>query len=363
MSSAQSIPPEVQEYLDKVVSKLPDNSWSFMQGFLLGQLTIVILVLAFIKYMLLEDVKKNNSKRPLPISTPLNTKTASSPPASIILSKTLYDPDYHQPESTAWLNVLFAQTIYQYRNDAKTDNRLVRIVDNILNGGIRPDFVGPIEVTRLDIGEEFPIFNNARIRPADSMGRMRVEVDCEYSDQITLGIDTQILLNWPKPKIAVLPISLILSVVKFSAKITLEIVTTPESSYILISALPDFILEFNVQSLIGSRSKLEDVPKITHIIISKLRNAFCENFVYPNFKKIKIPDLWSSNKNSESSEENHLHSSFGEEINDTTTAPSTLTEGLRQRNSIIKDYPLVQDAVFLAHGVQTTTQAQVSSFN
>ena len=148
----------------------------------------------------------------------------------------------------------------------------------------------------------------------------------------------------------------------------MDIVTTPESSYILVSALPDFILEFNVQSLIGSRSKLEDIPKITHIIISKLRNAFCEKFVYPNFEKIKIPDLWSANKNSKNSEESHStanqqHSFGEEEINDTHTAPSTLAEGLRQRNSVIGDYPLVQDAVFLAHDVQTTTQAQLSTFN
>jgi maintenance of morphology protein 1 len=148
----------------------------------------------------------------------------------------------------------------------------------------------------------------------------------------------------------------------------LEIATTPESSYILISVLPDFILEFNVQSLIGSRSKLEDIPKITHIIVSKLRNAFCEKFVYPNFKKIKIPDLWSANKNSKDTEESHSSAnqkhSFGkEEINSTTAASSTLTEGLRQRSSVIGDYPLVQDAVFLAHGVQTTTQAQLSTFN
>jgi len=59
MSSAHVISPEVQEYLDQVVSKLPDSGWSFMQGFLIGQLSIVILVLAFIKYMLLEEVKKN----------------------------------------------------------------------------------------------------------------------------------------------------------------------------------------------------------------------------------------------------------------------------------------------------------------
>lgn len=62
MSCAQSISPEVQKYLDQVVSKLPESNWSFMQGFFLGQLTVVILVLAFIKYMLLEDVKKTNLK-------------------------------------------------------------------------------------------------------------------------------------------------------------------------------------------------------------------------------------------------------------------------------------------------------------
>jgi len=44
-------------------------------------------------------------------------------------------------------------------------------------------------------------------------------------------------------------------------------------------------------------------------------------------------------------------------------ASSTLAEGLRQRNNVIGDYPLVQDAVFLAHGVQPTTQTQMSSFN
>ncbi|CAJ0890184.1 4159_t:CDS:2, partial [Entrophospora sp. SA101] len=45
----------------------------------------------------------------------------------------------------------------------------------------------------------------------------RIEIDCNYDDIITLGIDTQILINWPKPKIAVLPNSLALSVIKFEA--------------------------------------------------------------------------------------------------------------------------------------------------
>ncbi|CAG8673599.1 10168_t:CDS:2, partial [Paraglomus occultum] len=133
---------------------------------------------------------------------------------------------------------------------------------------------GPIEVTQLNLGEEYPMFNNARIRPSEQPGRMRVEVDCVFTDQITLGIDTHIFINWPKPKIAVLPISMVVSVVKFSATMTLEIVNTHQSTSIATSALPDFALCFDVQSLIGSCSKLESVPKVTHILTSKLRNLF-----------------------------------------------------------------------------------------
>ncbi|CAG8601522.1 248_t:CDS:2 [Acaulospora morrowiae] len=381
MSLEETISPELQQYIDQVVSKLSGNSWSFLQGFFLGQLTIVFLVLAFVKFMLLEEVQKKQ-KRPLPLPTqsPLKSQAANSSPASVILSKTLYDPKYHPPESTDWLNVLLAQAINQYREDAKADNRLVRFVDRILNEGVKPNFVGTIEVTKLDIGEEYPIFNNARIRSTETIDRMRVEVDCEFNDQISLGIDTQIIINWPKPRIAVLPISLVLSVVKFSATMALEIETSSDSTFIAVSALPDFILEFGVQSLIGSRSKLEGVPKITHMVTSKLRNMFCENFVYPNSKKIKIPSLWetetyknniaisedaSKSENGLDGINNHISHDDNENNPEGQDAyeqehlivkeksTSSALNGLRKRNSVISDYPLVQDDIFFGHGIKS----------
>lgn len=63
------------------------------------------------------------------------------------------------------------------------------------------------------------VYNWEFINSKELTYNKRVEVDCDYSDHITLGVDTQILLNWPKPKIAVLPISLVLSVIKFSATV------------------------------------------------------------------------------------------------------------------------------------------------
>jgi hypothetical protein len=48
---------------------------------------------------------------------------------------------HHPPESTDWLNVLLAQAILQYREDAKINDRLMRAVDDILNGGVKSNFL------------------------------------------------------------------------------------------------------------------------------------------------------------------------------------------------------------------------------
>lgn len=48
---------------------------------------------------------------------------------------------HHPPESTDWLNVLLAQFLMQYREDAKVNDRLILAVDEVLNGGVRPSFV------------------------------------------------------------------------------------------------------------------------------------------------------------------------------------------------------------------------------
>jgi maintenance of morphology protein 1 len=85
--------------------------------------------------------------------------------------------------------------------------------------------------------------------------------------------------------------------------LTIELINPPESSttstipldrYVAISSYSDFTLDFTVRSLLGSRTKLEDVPKLTDLITSKLRNVYMDRLVYPNFVKIKIPNMWES---------------------------------------------------------------------
>ncbi|KAG0259073.1 ERMES complex subunit mmm1 [Mortierella polycephala] len=290
---------EIAKHFDRASAASYHNSsgMSFTTGLLLGQLSVVLLVIVCFKYLLLEDVRYGRKPRSFSnrgVNIPAPPTKPSLPSTTTILNKTFYDVYDHTPESLDWMTVLMAQAIAQYRDDSKVNNRLIKALAEALNGGVRPDWVGHIRVTELNLGEDFPVLSRVRIRPADQpSGSVRAEIDIDFNDQIMLGIETSVLINWPRPRIAALPVSLILSVVKFQATITMQFNTIDGQQHICISTLPDFDLEFGVQSLLGARTKLEDVPKVTDLITSKLRGFFIDKCVYPNGRDIAMPTFWA----------------------------------------------------------------------
>lgn len=218
-------------------------SWSFAQGFVVGQLSVIIVIGAFIKYFIFGEPSGDSSKSLLPSSTQrrrektrtnrqhgerlLRKKRSSvlrvTPPltTTTILSKTLYDVNSHPPESLDWFNVLIAQTIAQFRDDARTDNAILTSLDSVLNGPNKPGFVDTIKVTEVNLGEDFPIFSNCRVCPVEGADgqKLQARMVVDLSDVITLGIETKLLLNYPKPLVAVLPVALAVSIVRFSGTV------------------------------------------------------------------------------------------------------------------------------------------------
>ncbi|KAI7861504.1 hypothetical protein BDF14DRAFT_1868472 [Spinellus fusiger] len=303
-----SVWPQIKDYIREELNHKACSHFSatsFMEGFILGQLSVIIIVVLAIRYLLMEEVKQVKKRyiSPRLSTSPRTTTTATTSqlPAAYITQRTYYDLVHHPPESTDWLNVLIGQAIMQYRKDANINQRLVYAVDETLNGDARPNVLGPIHVTELNLGEELPIFSSARIRPSDGNGTMKAEIDFEYNDNITLGVETQVILNWPRQAFAALPVSLALSVIRFSGTLTIELVNPPETTtrpekplerYIAISSHSNFVLDLHVRSLIGSRTKLEDIPKLTDLIATRLRNLYIDKLVYPNFVKVPIPNIW-----------------------------------------------------------------------
>lgn len=237
-----------------------------------------------------------------------------------ILTKTYYNVDSHQPESLDWFNVLIAQTIAQFRSDAQHDDAILTSLTKALNGPSRPDYLDEIRVTELSLGEDFPIFSNCHIIPVDEDGlrfgsgktfdpetatregsRLQARMDVDLSDMLTLALETKLLLNYPQKLSAVLPVALAVSVVRFSGTLSISFIPSNPSqstpTMMTFSFLDDYRLDLSVRSLLGSRSRLQDVPKIAQLVESQLHKWFDDRCVEPRFQEIALPSLWPRKKN------------------------------------------------------------------
>lgn len=320
-----------QKPSEKIVTipvPVSSNAWSFTQGLICGQVSVVIVILFFIKFFVFADglpqlATLKSTKRDVAAVIVKRDKQKEededdSAKLATILEKTYYDVDTHAPESLDWFNVLVAQTIARLRAEALLADNIYHLLSDFLEKLDFPDYLDRIRLLEIDIGDDFPIFSNCRIKHScDDFGRLEARIDVDLSDTLTLGIETRLLLNHPRALTAALPVQLSVSIIRFSGCLTVSLVNTNETGFVgsenkengnskhkesggtalMFSFSPDYRLEFSVKSLIGSRAKLQDVPKISELIESKLRSWFRERCVEPRFQVIRLPSMWPRSKN------------------------------------------------------------------
>lgn len=73
--------------------------------------------------------------------------------------------------------------------------------------------------------------------------------------------------------------------------------TSPQHPYhpptsLTFTFLPDYRLDLSIRSLLGSRARLTDVPKIAQLIEDRIHAWFDERVVEPRFQQIVLPSLW-----------------------------------------------------------------------
>lgn len=366
---------------------------TFTQGLVVGQLSIIIVVAALVRYLLFEDrtgadddeqdESDHDGARIRRHFPPTSPKTKSKPTSTSLLSLSLslsslgdrkspplnkthghrsdvgvgpttstlasipdavgYDMETAADVDVGWLNVLLAHVWEGYRDDLLAGGSKPRrevvgrdvwedvdefeqangdsagnsmgegyqstpagtalaYFQEILN---RPkvdaqklDFLDPIIVTDCQLGSSYPILSNARVRPRDDQGRVRIEVDVDYTDLLTLSLQTAILINFPRKRFAVLPVSLGLRITRFSGTLSLSLTshsaaapTTRSRHSFEVSLHPDFLLSATCSSLVGSRAKLQDIPKIQQLILQRIRAAIQERIGWPKVWTLALPDL------------------------------------------------------------------------
>lgn len=108
-------------------------------------------------------------------------------------------------------------------------------------------------------------------------------------------------MNFPRPRFAILPISLSLTLTRFSGTLSLELPSLASSlapphfphshPTLLFSLHPDFTLNLSITSLLGSRAKLQDIPKVEQLILSRIRSFIQDRIVWPGRVEVSLPGV------------------------------------------------------------------------
>ena len=309
---------------------------SFTVPFLLGQFSILLLLYLSLKFFLFSSAH-SPSPAPPGLSSVLRSHPLSSSPPSP-------PGDSNRAESLQWFNKLLSHLLIHLRNEAFSTTHLVQSLQTALNAS-RPEWLEEIIVTDLSLGDVLPVFSECRVVPnpdrrsdahllappnrPPSETRMKLflapttqspSLAEQQKDMMQIAISTRLVLNHPRPLTAILPVKLSVALRRFEGTLSLAFIapptpTPPESTSnvrpptaqaddeqdagdangarLEIALLPDYTLDLEIRSLIGSRSKLEDVPKVRELVEGRIRDWVSRRVVWPRVWDLAVPRLWA----------------------------------------------------------------------
>ncbi|KAG6850835.1 ERMES complex subunit mmm1 [Arthromyces matolae] len=155
---------------------------------------------------------------------------------------------------------------------------------------IRPaSFLDRIRIHSVDLGVSAPKLNGARMNPeASSKALTDITFEIIYTDSISISLSTSYLFNYPVTSFARLPVSLTISLSQFKSFVTISPPPANSPAPVLsFSISPDFTLDLSTTSLMGSRAKLANVPKLHELIQHQVRRILASRATW----KVVLPGI------------------------------------------------------------------------
>ncbi|KAB5593610.1 Maintenance of mitochondrial morphology protein 1 [Ceratobasidium theobromae] len=199
-------------------------------------------------------------------------------------------------ETAEWFNLLLQLVVQTYREELRsnlpgtTGDEAARVkIENWANATLQSDIMDNIVIHSLDLGVSAPRITEARMVPdLNDPNGFVAECNLSYIDTVSVSLSTSVLFNYPVPLFARLPVSLTLSLSLFSANVTIKPpAPTAIAPSVTLTLSPHFHLELRTTSLLGSRAKLADVPKIHQMIEERIKRAIADRATW----KFMLPGL------------------------------------------------------------------------
>ena len=151
-----------------------------------------------------------------------------------------------------------------------------------------------IQIKSLGIGNYYPSIDSYQLIYDSNSECCAFRLKCSWQDAISLEIESALRIV----NLIALPFSISVKLKKLI--FTAQLHSSKDSESIEISCLPDdnLLIDLEVGSLAGHRTKLKDLPKIKNSIVDALKKIFSDLIISPKcikipFPKIKESILWS----------------------------------------------------------------------
>lgn len=107
---------------------------------------------------------------------------------------------------------------------------------------------------------------------------------------VVLIVELRLWINWPRPKCAFVPVSIKLEVSELCGRIRFGV----RRNMSFMSFIDEPYTRFSVESEVGDQYKLKNLPKLSSVIVNKLKKHIREKMVYPNSFKFRLiwPRTW-----------------------------------------------------------------------
>lgn len=268
----------------------------FLWGFLVGQIALILMVVGLVQFLFMRgpfDLRhrsKGTSLQPLPPSENASQSTQLS--QTELLNELNYS--FARPESCHWLSVLAAQFLQHLRSNTHHHAQLTQHLLSTLHSSSASAYLTPLQIHHLSLGTTYPRFSRARIG-LNEEGKLKLDVDVDWSGDIaSLAFDTCLLINWPAPNMAGLPVSLSLSLTRLKCTLSLALspreisIRHPRKMAVRMNLGQQFDLDVDVKSLLGEKTKLKDLVKVGEMVKVALREGVERTLVWPRSQEIII---------------------------------------------------------------------------
>ncbi|CAE6469400.1 unnamed protein product [Rhizoctonia solani] len=263
---------------------------TFTQGLVVGQLSILLLLGVIIRHLFLDSGKTQPVHTPAPL--PVRPPPQESEKAKI------EEGDWRtgDAETAEWFNLLLNLCVQTYREELKGnlqggagDEAARARIEKWANATLQSDIMDNITIHSVDLGTSAPRISEARLVPdLNDPNGFVAECNLSYIDSVSVSLSTSVLFNYPMPMFARLPVSLTLSLSLFSGNATIKPPSpTAIAPSVTLTLSPHFHLELRTTSLLGSRAKLADVPKIHQMIEERIKRAISDRATW----KFMLPGL------------------------------------------------------------------------